>query len=123
MYEHHVIGAQGEDAVAAYLEKNGYAICARNLTGPAGEIDIIATKGEVLAFVEVKARSAVYFNLSEVVVPSKQRKIIKTARRYSALRQIHDKVYRFDVALVERKENAWHVTYIPNAFTDEWSPL
>jgi len=119
-----IVGSQGEQAVVNYLIKQGYTICARNYAIRAGEIDIIARKDEVLAFVEVKTRTTAYFNLSEVIVPAKQRKIMYTARHYIFMNKIEDMVYRFDVALLHSKENiatepaTWDITYIRDAFTD-----
>jgi putative endonuclease len=117
------LGDTGEDAVVAYLEKQGFKICARNYTVFGGEVDIIAHKGEVLAFVEVKARSKSYFNLSEVLLPAKQRKIIKAARAYiyktyGRQGSLQEMIYRFDVALLELQDSSWNITYIPDAFTD-----
>lgn len=123
MYYRQQVGKQGEEAVVAYLQKEGYSICARNFSGHYGEVDIIAQRGEVLAFVEVKARSSLYFNLSEVIVPSKQRKIIKTARFFIATNGYRDMVYRFDIALLAAQQNSWDITYIPNAFTDTWGAV
>lgn len=119
-----VVGTQGEQAVVQYLIKDGYTICARNYAIRAGEIDIVARKGQVLAFVEVKTRTTAYFNLSEVIVPAKQRKIMYTARHYIFMNRIEDMIYRFDVALVHPQKNiatdspAWDITYIRDAFTD-----
>ena len=50
------IGRQGEEAAAVFLERAGYDILARNFRTPRGEIDIVASKGRMLAFVEVKTR-------------------------------------------------------------------
>ena len=48
-----ILGSQGEQAAADFLQQQGYKICARNFRVPVGEIDIIARQGGVLAFVEV----------------------------------------------------------------------
>ena len=108
------IGAQGETRIADYLEKNGFSILKRNFTVRVGEVDIIACKNELLVFVEVKTRSNVYFNTSEVITPSKQKKIVLAAKTFLIQNNFQDKVYRFDVALVEKKSA--EITYIPNAF-------
>ena len=51
-------GDRGEAAVAAALERRGYAIAARQYRCRWGEIDLIARSPEgVLCFVEVKTRS------------------------------------------------------------------
>lgn len=61
-------GRDAEDRAAQYLESQGYMILARRHRTPAGEVDLIACDGEVLAFVEVKARASVgrgLFSLGE----------------------------------------------------------
>lgn len=115
--EHIILGKKGEELVAHYLKKEGFTILAMNYSRRSGEIDIIAQKKEVLAFVEVKVRTYAYFNISEVIVPAKQNKIIKTALAYIAEQGFEDTVYRFDVALLEPVGNDFSITYMPNAFT------
>lgn len=112
-------GYNAEKMVADYLVEKGYTICAHNYSLKGGEIDIIARKDEVVAFVEVKMRTKHYFNLSLVVDYSKQKKIIKTALQYAARHQLNQHVLRFDVALVEPhvEDTAFDITFIPNAFT------
>lgn len=113
-----VLGKKGETLVALNLEQQGFTIRHHNYSCRAGEIDIIAEKGDVRAFIEVKLRTSHYFALSEVITPSKQRKIIATARLYnSQQRDATHYVYRFDVALVEHNGYDYDITYIPNAFT------
>ena len=51
-------GRLGEDLTAAELEKRGYRIIARNYRFSRNEIDLVAAKGAVVLFVEVKTRSA-----------------------------------------------------------------
>lgn len=113
------LGKKGEGLVADYLKKQGYVIKAMNYSQRLGEIDIIAQKNEIMAFVEVKTRNNFYFNVSEVIVPAKQRKIIQTARHYIAENNIYDVVIRFDAALLEMRSDDIAITYIPNAFTQE----
>lgn len=110
-------GDEGEAKVAEYLQNEGYTICARNFHLRGGEIDIIARKKEVIAFVEVKTRKVEQFTLSEVVTFPKQRKIIRTARSYLFQHHVRDVVIRFDVALVTGDPAQAQVTYFPNAFT------
>ena len=49
------IGILGEKIVAEYLRRYGFTIEARNYAKETGEIDLIAKKGRVLHFVEVKS--------------------------------------------------------------------
>lgn len=113
------LGKQGEDLVAKYLEKNGYQILDANYSQKFGEIDLIAQKDDVLAFVEVKLRRNPKFYISELISIPKQRKIIKTALHYISKNQSTDMVYRFDVALLEKVDNSeeYAISYIKNAFT------
>ncbi len=108
------LGNAGEIAVALYLIQDGFTIIARNYTIRGGEIDIIATKGELVVFVEVKTRTSHTFALSQVITPSKQKKIIFAARHYLLMHPQPNKVYRFDVALVEGADQA--IIYLPHAF-------
>lgn len=100
------------------MQNNGYKILDCNFRKRFGEIDIVAQNNEVLAFVEVKSRSKKYFNLSQVVNYSKQKKIILTAKSYVASKKIADKALRFDVALVEQINDKYSLNYIKNAFTE-----
>jgi putative endonuclease len=117
MHKKTALGRQGEDLVGKFLERQGFTIIARNYAKRDGEIDLIASKGDTLAFVEVKTRSKIYFDVSEVITPSKQRKIIMVAKEF-IVRHGHDtKIGRFDVAFIETcADNA--ITYIENAFCE-----
>lgn len=119
------LGKKGERLVAQYLKTQGYTICEMNYSSKTGEIDIIAERGDVRIFVEVKLRSTRYFATSQVVTSSKQRKIILTARWYNSLHQsAKDWIYRFDIALLDPcDQDDYEITYIPNAFIaqTDWS--
>ena len=54
MATHNALGKAGEDAAAAYLERNGYAIRHRNWRKNHLELDIVATKDNEVVIVEVK---------------------------------------------------------------------
>jgi len=49
-------GAAGEELVARHLEKQGFTIEARGARTRLGEIDIVARRGGLLCFCEVKTR-------------------------------------------------------------------
>lgn len=118
-------GNAGELFVTKKLENEGFTIKIRNYTRRGGEIDIIAEKGEVRAFVEVKTRTHEYFDLSEVITHTKQQRIIKTACCYNSECPLGERqICRFDVALVIENGGHYELTYIPNAFMpyNEWLP-
>ena len=58
-------GRQAERIAAWWLRLKGWEILGRRLRTPAGEVDLVARKGAMIAFVEVKARgSAAELDLS-----------------------------------------------------------
>ena len=80
------LGRAGEDAAASYLVERGWRIVGRNVRcGRVGEIDIVATRAGVLAFVEVKTRRTDRFGTpGEAVTRPKQNRIRALARAYLA---------------------------------------
>ena len=76
-------GAAGEVMAARFLRSKGYTILVSNYRTRFGEIDIIASDGQYIAFVEVKTRSEdSYYAPREAVTDMKQQRIIKTAGIY-----------------------------------------
>lgn len=108
-------GKKAELLVACYLFLHGYRIVKRNYRSYFGEIDIIAKKGGVTVFCEVKARSANMLGTpAQAVDAHKQQRIIKTAYRYLAYRP--DCECRFDVVEVVKCKRSVHINHIKNAF-------
>src|SRR2546426_7718637 len=52
------LGRSAEDAAAAWLQRSGLSVIARNVRFPEGEIDLVCREGRVWVFVEVKCRHA-----------------------------------------------------------------
>jgi putative endonuclease len=106
-------GRHGEDSVQEYLQQRGYRILERNYRNHYREVDIIAVKEDVLAFVEVKMRTSRKFGSGlESVNEAKQHRIISVARSYISKRKLRDYNVRFDVACIEDDE----IQYIEAAF-------
>lgn len=113
-----VAGKIGEDAATKFLEAHGYKIVARNFRIRSAEIDIIAQLGDVIIFVEVKARSNIRHGLPvEAVNIRKQRKIIEAASVFLQDENFSDCACRFDVVEVFlRGELVESINHIENAF-------
>jgi len=95
------VGVQGEAVARRFLEKIGFRIVEENFTCPLGEIDLIAEDGDVLVFVEVKARRSVRFGgPAEAVHARKQRQILRVAEAYLRERRLRVPC-RVDVVAVE----------------------
>lgn len=112
-------GRVAEDAAAAWLERQGYRIVERNHRNAAGEIDLVAEDGEVLCFVEVKARTETLFGPALAAVgPRKRRRVARAAALYLALRGVQP-ACRFDVLAMDAEEGSWRFTLIKDAFRVE----
>ena len=110
-------GNLGEEAVCAYLTRQGAEILCRNFTVRGGEIDIVAKLGESLLFVEVKTRRpGSLVSGAAAVDAKKQRLIVKTAEQY-LLKFPCDLQPRFDVAEVEYSGSfVRQIEYLESAF-------
>ena len=110
--ENKKLGRGGEIEACKFLKRNGYKIVERNFVHPFGEVDIIAQKEDILAFIEVKTRlSESYGRPSEAVNYNKKRRYIQGAKYYFANREINCTV-RFDIIEIFRGE----INHIENAF-------
>ena len=119
------LGNAGEARAASYLKKNGYIILEKNFVGAGSEIDIIAEKDGVLAFVEVKTRTRGAISEKEPrpassVTPEKQRKILNAAMHYKTYSNSTLKM-RFDVIEVirdrdERGRDTFEVKHLKDTF-------
>ncbi len=111
------LGNLGEDLAVQYLMKNNYKILQRNYRHLSGEIDIIASKDDLLIFVEVKtARSRSFGNPETWVNEHKQQQIGRVAEIYLQENEIYDVDCRFDVIAVTFVQNQPRIKHIKNAF-------
>lgn len=77
------VGNMGENLAKTILEYKGYVILETNYKCKMGEIDIIAKKGSLISFIEVKTRLTDAYGMGrEAVNFSKQKHIKKTAEYY-----------------------------------------
>ena len=83
MAEKDVLGRRGEAVAAGWLEDRGYTIVARNWRCAHGELDLIARRGRVTAFVEVKTRSSIeYGHPFEAITPEKAARVRRLAAEW-----------------------------------------
>ena len=81
------IGNIAEDNAIKYLKQADFTIVERNFYSKFGEIDIIALKGRVLHFIEVK--SGKNFDPIYAITPRKLNKILKTINYYILKKKIN----------------------------------
>lgn len=114
------LGQWGEARAVRYLRQRLHRIVATNYSNKCGEIDIIARRGKVLVFVEVKTRRGSAFGSGvEAVTARKQRQITRTAQLYLLQNpDMRDLQPRFDIIAVQVKPgtDAYSIEHIPDAF-------
>jgi putative endonuclease len=93
-------GAAAEALAAEFLQARGLTIVARNYRCRGGEIDLIASDGDTLIFVEVRLRSdAAFGGAAESITAAKKKRLTFAAAHYlSRLKQ--EPPCRFDAILL-----------------------
>ena len=110
-------GYKAENTAALFLRLKGYKILERNFKPPkgtgAGEIDIIASKHNIIVFIEVKRRVSLD-SAAEAVNEHVQTRRIRGAEYFLMIHpELADKEMRFDVILIAPNRFPEH---IQNAF-------
>ncbi len=121
MLDRRAIGRDGEKRALTFLKKRGFAILATNYRFKTGEIDIIAQKRGLIAFIEVKTRLSTRYGYPEEAIDKKrQRRMIQTAKHFLISKNLYDKKeIRFDVLALLRKADGYTIEYFENAFREE----
>ena len=96
------VGQWGEGLAAKHLTERGYVIRHRNWRHGHGELDIVATLGECIHFVEVRLRRGEQFGKPEETLDArKQAKLIATAQAYLEQHRLLDQPAQIDVIVIE----------------------
>ncbi len=108
-------GHLAETLAAWLLRLKGYRILARDLRLPVGEVDLIARRGRMLVFVEVKRRALRDLAL-ESVGARQRRRIERASEAFVAARPaLAGLDRRFDLVLVAAGR-------LPHHVPDAWRP-
>ena len=110
--ENKVRGKLGEIRAEQYLAQKGCEILARNVVAQGSEIDLVVRDGEMIVFVEVKARTGSFSKGREAVTAAKHRRISKGALYYMMKNGLMNRQARFDVIEIQGER----VTHIVDAF-------
>lgn len=107
-------GTLGEDYAVSRLRQDGYTILERNYRSGHHEIDIIAQKDDVIAFIEVKLRSVTgYLSPVESLRKAQKRRIVLSAVEYLSglpLYNAGEVQPRFDfISIVTDKPGSHHI--------------
>jgi putative endonuclease len=116
--ETRAFGKQGEAEAVRFLKRRGYRILDRNVRLWRGEIDLVAYDGDVLVFIEVKARRSLRFGGTPWAVDlRKQERLSRLAVQYLAKQRLPDCPCRFDLVLIQgTRDRSPEIELIQNAF-------
>ena len=111
-------GREGEEIAARHLLAHGYRILARGWRTRLGELDLVASRGGMLVFVEVKTRRGDAFGPPAAAVHGlKQLRLARVALQFLTDGPHRDAPCRFDViAVTLRGGSPPLVEHIEDAF-------
>ena len=110
-------GRWGEDLAARYLERRGWKVVARNFRAGPHEIDLIVTRGPVVAFVEVKTRRTSSGGTPlEPIGRQKVKAVAAAARRWVFERGRPGQLFRFDAVSIRAVGPDIELVHIPDAW-------
>lgn len=108
-------GDLGETIACKFLQNKGFVIVDRNYSKPWGEIDIIAVRGKVVHFIEVKAISReMGYRPEEQLTPLKLKKVARTAALYmESVRDVRE--FQIDAVsvIMDRAKRRARCAYYP----------
>lgn len=113
-------GRKAEDHVARWLKLRGWKILAERFKVSEGEVDLIARRKNIIAFVEVKQREKLPVT-EDIVTQTNITRVMDAAevwvgRNFEAIGL--DFEIRFDLAMIEgRVHPLAKVKYVENAFS------
>ena len=113
-------GRRGEARAAGYLESIGFRILEKNFKSHAGEVDIVAVRGRLIVFAEVKSwRRFRASDVERAFNRQKRQRIVGTSRAFLAARsEYRDYSVRYDVLLIP--PDGQPPRHIEGAFGDVW---
>jgi putative endonuclease len=112
------LGKRAETLAARYLEQLGFSLLARNARQGRLELDIIARRGPLVVFCEVRSRTDDRFiSPADTITPIKQRRLRQAATLWLRQAGLGHVEVRFDAACVVFDVPEGRLTYYEGAFT------
>lgn len=113
----HRRGLAGERAAMAYLAARGWRIEAHRFRLGRHDVDVVARRAGIVAFVEVKARQSAGFGTAlEAVGPRKRAILSRVAEAWRLRYGRPGEVYRFDLISVLERDGAVVVGHLADAW-------
>lgn len=115
MAQHNELGKWGEQVAYEYLLVQGYTMVERDTRQGHFEIDLIATKGNRIIFIEVKTRSDLKVDPVQSINSRKIGRICAAANSYVKQHKLPHEV-QFDIVIVIGNPDNYTIEHIPDAF-------
>lgn len=117
MAKHNETGIKGEQIAANFLLKKGYTILHRNWRFEKKEVDLIAARGDLLVFIEVKARKNSRFGFPEEAVNPVKIGFLKTAAEAFLEQHAHYIRIQFDIiSIIIEGDQMSEIRHFEDAF-------
>jgi putative endonuclease len=117
-------GQGAEASAAAWLERQGYEVLARNHRTRRGEVDLVCREGGTLCFVEVRSRSRLDFGSpAESVTVAKARRVVSAATDWALRHGGLEQAMRFDVVSVDLSGPSPRLELVRGAFDADGRPM
>jgi putative endonuclease len=117
-------GQGAEASAAAWLERQGYEVLARNHRTRRGEVDLVCREGGTLCFVEVRSRSRLDFGTpAESVTVAKARRVVWAATDWALRHGGLEQAMRFDVVSVDLSGPSPRLELVRSAFDADGRPM
>jgi len=117
METRHLFGRSAEALATGFYRSRGFTVVDCNYRRAGGEIDVIARRGSLLVFCEVKARSSTRWGVpAEAVDVRKQGRIKRTAGAWLRENRPGRVTIRFDVVAVTVEAGRPQLEHLPDAF-------
>lgn len=107
-------GRQGEARAAAWLRLKGWSILDARVKTPVGEIDLVARRGRLIAFIEVKWRNRLA-DLDTAIDQYRLRRVAAAAEAVAHKYATQGEDLRIDVILLAPRA-------FPRHITNAWQP-
>lgn len=116
MAKHNILGREGEDIAAKYLEQKGYAVLDRDWHCGHKDLDLVVIKDNTIVFVEVKTRAGnEWGDPQDFITDRKIHRIVNSADAYLRFNQV-DMDVRFDVISIVAEGGEYKIEHIEQAF-------
>ena len=116
MAQHNDLGARGEQTAREFLRSKGYSVYDRNIHIGHKELDIVATHGNRIVFVEVKTRTTDFKDPLDAVDAKKIARIVRAADSFLRERNLPHEAQFDIIVIIGSPESSYTIDHYEDAF-------